>query len=52
MEEEERAMGVTPVLGTGRWMGREDTHLSSLLSRLSRFTHVAFGTLKANKKVN
>lgn len=36
-------------LQVGRAWGR-DTHLSSLLARLSRLTHVALGTLKAGNR--
>ena len=45
--------GCNPSRGDrGLWMGRggEGTHLSPLLSRLSRLTHVALGALKADAR--
>lgn len=39
-----------PWLGAESQVGAEDTHLSSLLSRLSRLTHVALGALKADDR--
>ena len=51
--EEQRVVDATPAAGTGAsgWAGcGEGTHLSPLLSRLSRLTHVALGALKADHR--